>query len=237
MKKVLIAFLCLSMCFAFVACNGNNESDKTDKVESTATKKDTIVLSDGTEYTFAGIEDSVWCPGKKEFLEHIEGEIETFVHLDSTIKTGMYSVDGSKDVLIRYYPYNEFASVYVKSELLKTEVALENCVRFKFAKASYGSDGQTNISNTGITECEQFLDEIKNGQIALAAGLYNFVRQPDGMFKNYYVYGHVYGVLQENLNLVIPLTVMSFDDKAYSITIDDVEYVLPQEWLDKLMAE
>jgi len=29
--------------------------------------------------------------------------------------------------------------------------------------------------------------------------------------------------------------VMSFDDKAYSITIDDIEYVLTQEWVDKLI--
>jgi len=28
---------------------------------------------------------------------------------------------------------------------------------------------------------------------------------------------------------------MSFDDKAYSITIDDIEYVLTQEWVDKLI--
>jgi len=33
------------------------------------------------------------------------------------------------------------------------------------------------------------------------------------------------------------LEVMSFDDKAYSIRIDDIEYVLPQEWIDKLMSK
>jgi hypothetical protein len=30
---------------------------------------------------------------------------------------------------------------------------------------------------------------------------------------------------------------MSFNDKAYSINIDNTEYVLPQEWLDKLTTK
>lgn len=63
------------------------------------------------------------------------------------------------------------------------------------------------------------------------------VKQPDGMLKNYYVYGYVCGILQENVNLVIPLEVMSFDDKAYSIRINDIEYVLIQEWADKLITK
>lgn len=57
------------------------------------------------------------------------------------------------------------------------------------------------------------------------------------MFKNYYVYGYVCGVIQEDLNIVIPLKVMSFDDKAYSIEIDSVEYVLNQEWVDKFITK
>ena len=57
------------------------------------------------------------------------------------------------------------------------------------------------------------------------------------MLKNYYVYGYVCGILQENVNLVIPLEVMSFDDKAYSIRINDIEYVLIQEWADKLITK
>ena len=57
------------------------------------------------------------------------------------------------------------------------------------------------------------------------------------MLKNCYVYGYVCGVLQEDVNFVIPLEVMSFDDKAYSIRIDNVEYVLPQEWIDKLITK
>ena len=93
----------------------------------------------------------------------------------------------------------------------------------------------TIISKNRITECEDFLNEIKSGQKAKDAGLYDLVKQPNGMLENCYVYGYVCGVIQEDVNIVIPLEVTSFDDKAYSITIDDIEYVLTQEWLNKLI--
>jgi len=118
---------------------------------------------------------------------------------------------------------------------LQTEIALDNCIRFQFVKGALFNNEKTTISSKGITECKQFLNEIKNGQRAKDAGLYDLVKQPDGMLKNCYVYGYVCGVVQEDINIVIPLEVMSFDDKAYSIRIDDIEYVLPQEWIDKLM--
>lgn len=60
-------------------------------------------------------------------------------------------------------------------------------------------------------------------------------KQPDGSLVNCYVYGYVCGVIQEDVNIVIPLEVVSFDDKAYSITIDNIEYVLTQKWVDKLI--
>ena len=226
-RKLSIIFMCLAIIFSLVACSNN--------VEFTEVENKTIVATDGTEYTFVGNEGRVWCFGEWEFIGHVKGEKKTFVHLTNKIKTGMYSVNNSQDVLVRYFPDNEFSAVYVKSELLKTEVSLDNCIRFEFVKGSLFNDKITTISNKGITECEQFLNEIKNGQRAKDAGLYDLVKQPDGMLKNCYIYGYVCGVIQEDINIVIPLEVMSFDDKAYSIKIDDIEYVLPQEWIDKLM--
>ena len=227
MKKLLIVFPCLILILSFIACTNN--------VKFTEGENKTIVSTDGTEYTLVGNESSVWCFGEREFIGHVKGEKKTFVHLADKINTGMYSVNGSQDVLVRYFPGNEFGAMYVKSELLKTEVTLDNCVRFEFVKGSLFNDDQTTISTKGITECEQFLNEIKNGPRAKDAGLYDLVKQPDGMLKNCYVYGYVCGVIQEDVNIVIPLEVTSFDDKAYSITIDDIEYVLTQEWLNKLI--
>ncbi len=227
MRKVLIAFICLSSIFSFVACGGN--------VGFREIENKTIVSTDGTEYTFVGNKGIVWCFGTREFIGHVKGEKKTVAHFDFEVETGMYSVNGSKDVLIRYFPDSEFSAVYVKSELLKTEIALDNCIKFIFVKDIYSDNTEIPGTKKETTDCELFLNEIKNGQKAKDAGLYDLVKQPDGTFKNCYVYGYVCGIVQEDLNLVIPLQVMSFDDKAYSILIDDVEYVLPQERLDKLI--
>ena len=227
MRKLSIIFICLVIIFSFTACSNN--------VEFTEIENKIIVATDGTEYTFVGNEGKVWCFGEREFIGRVKGEKKTFVHLTNKIKTGMYSVNGSKDVLVRYFPDNEFAAMYVKSELMKTQVALDNCIRFEFVKGTLLNNEEITISQKGITECEEFLNEIKSGQNAKDAGLYDLVKQPDGMLKNCYVYGYVCGVIQEDINIVVPLEVMSFDDKAYSIVIDNIEYVLPQEWINKLI--
>ena len=227
MRKLSIIFICLVIIVSFTACSNNAEFTETDNK--------TIVAADGTKYTFVGNEDKVWCFGEREFISHVKGEKKTVTHLVHKIKTGMYSVNGNHDVLVRYFPDNEFAAMYVKSELLKTQVALDNCIRFEFVKGSLLNNEEITISQKGITECEEFLNEIKSGQNAKDAGLYDLVKQPDGMLKNCYVYGYVCGVIQEDINILIPLEVMSFDDKAYSIKIDDIEYVLPQEWINKLI--
>lgn len=229
MRKVSIILTCLAIIFSFTACSND--------AEFTETENKTIVSADGTEYTFVGNEGSVWCFGEWEFIGHVKGEKKTFVHLTNKIKTGMYSVNDSLDVLVRYFPDNEFAAMYVKSDLLKTEVTLDNCIRFEFVKGSLFHNEETTIFQKGITECKQFLNEIKSGQKAKDAGRYDLVKQPDGTLKNCYAYGYVCGVIQEDVNIVIPLEVMSFDDKAYSIKIDGIEYVLTKEWADKLIAK
>ena len=228
MRRIVIACVILIMIFSFVAC--------APVVEFTESENKTILSKDGTEYTFVGYEGTFWCFGEGEFLGRVEGEKKSFVHLTEGIKTGMYSVNGSQDVLRRYFPDNEFAAMYVKSELLKMEITLDHCIRFEFVKGPLFNYDKTSIPNQGITECEQFLNEIKSGQKAKDAGLYDLVKQPDGMLKNCYTYGYVCGIVQEDINIVIPLKVMSFDDQAYSIIIDDVEYVLPQKWVDQLAS-
>ncbi|MBR2902584.1 MAG: hypothetical protein IKC38_05200, partial [Clostridia bacterium] len=112
MRKLSIVFMCLAIIFSFAACSNN--------VEFTEIENKTIVATDGTEYTFVGNEGRVLCFGEWEFIGHLKGEKKTFVHLTNKIKTGMYSVNGNQDVLVRYFPDNEFAAIYIKSDLLKT---------------------------------------------------------------------------------------------------------------------
>ena len=229
MRKMFAVFICVAIVFSLSACKNN--------VTFTEGENKTILAKDGTEYTMIGYEGGFWCLGEWDFIGHVKGEKKTFVHLTNRIKTGMYSVNGSKDVLVRYFPDNEFAAMYVKADLLKKEITLENCVRFEFIKGSLSNKVPIFNSGKGITECEQFLDDIKSGEKAKDAGLYDLVKQPDGMLKNCYVYGYVCGIVQEDINIVIPLEIMSFDDQAYSIRIDDIEYVLSEDWLEKLITE
>lgn len=234
MKKIFYILFCLAIVFPFAACNKNDDAIFPEDVTFTETENKSIVASDGSEYTFVGFEYNVQWLGELDFIAHMEGEIETFVHLSSEVKTGMFYVNGERDVLVRYFPDNEFGAVYVKSGLLESEISLENCIRFVLVRDLYSSDSETALSTKGITECERFLNEIKSGQKAEEAGLYDLVRHPNGLFENCYIYGYICGIVQEDIDIVIPLMVTSFDDKAYSIRIDDAEYVLPEEWLSEL---
>ena len=228
MKQITAIVLFLVMVFTLTSCDN--------KIKFTETENKSIVSTDGAEYTFVGYAGEVWSFGEWKFIGHVQGEKKSFVHLTSEIKTGMYSINDSQDILVRNWPDNDFPTIYVKSELLKTEVALDNCIRFEFVK-DYFYNTEILSDGKGITDCDAFLNEIRNGQKAIDAGLYDLTKQPDGMLKNCYVYGYVCGVLQEDLNLFILLRVMSFDDKAYSIKIGNEEYVLTQKWIDKLVAK
>ena len=234
-RRISAILLCFAIAFSFIACNDN--ADCNDNVEFKKTQNKTIVSDDGTEYTFVGNECDVWCFGEREFIGHVAGEKNFLDNLTMTTKAGMYSVNGSKDTLVKYSPDNEFYSVYVKSDLLKTEISLDNCIRFEFVKDLLSSSNNYSPSQKVITECEHFLTEIRSGKTAKDAELYELIKQPDGMFKNLYVYGYLFGVVQEDINLVIPLEIMSFDDKAYSIELDGIEYVLPEEWINELTVE
>ncbi len=202
------------------------------------TAEGTVVAPDGTEYIRVGTENEFRILGQSEHLGYIEGEVKSFTHLFSQIQTGMYGVDGDTATLLRYFPDCEFASCYVRSDCLKTQVSLDNCIQFtlgKFdAQPAEITDSQKGIM--GNEECSAFLREISGGQTAQDAGLYELVRQPDGFLKNCYVYGYAYGIVQKTLNLVMPLEIISFDDKAYAITIDGTQYVLPESWLTRLMG-
>ena len=226
LKRVSAILLCLAITFSFVACNNGKEF--------TEAQNKAIVSYDGTEYTLVGNEGNVWCFGEREFVGGVAGEKSFYEHLAVRVKTGMYSVGGSQDVLVRRLPDNEFCSIYVRSDLLKAEASLDNCIRFELVKGALADSADFPSSQKAITDCEHFLSEIKDGQTATDAGLYESARQPDGALKNVYVYGYVCGIIQKDVNVVIPLEVISFDDKTYSIKIDNIEYVLSNELLDAM---
>ena len=71
---------------------------------------------------------------------------------------------------------------------------------------------------------------------AKEAGLYDLVKAPDGRLENCYKMGKVYGCFKDEPNLAVSFSVTSFNDKAYSIRLDNTyEYVLPEKWLAELI--
>jgi hypothetical protein len=54
------------------------------------------------------------------------------------------------------------------------------------------------------------------------------------MLENCYVYGVIYGFFEEESNIVIRMDITSYNDLAYSVSIEGKDYVLPTEWLQKL---
>ncbi len=228
MRKSTAFLVCILTLFALAACGDGAAFEETESGH--------IVARDGTRYTLVGHENDVWVLGDMEFEGHVDGEKESFTHLNETVKTGMYSVSGEKSVLVRYSPDSEWGSVYAKEGTLKAEAALGNCIRFELVKGSLG-DVKSLDSKIGIdtqSECQSFIDEITGGQSAEDAGLYELVRQSDGRLENCYLYGYVYGFLKDGVNIVMPMAVTSYDDKAYSIAIGEGEYVLPEKWISEL---
>lgn len=87
---------------------------------------------------------------------------------------------------------------------------------------------------SGEADVSEFLTTICSQKTANEAGLYDMTKGPDGQLENCYVCGAVYGFFEEEPNVVLQMQVMSFNDLAYSIYIGAEEYVLPEEWIEKL---
>ncbi len=142
------------------------------------------------------------------------------------------------------YVGHDASSLYVKKTLFKTSItaddmaSLDKCVRFVYVNdvRTDTFDGFEMLEQKkGITNCKEFINEIRNGQTVKEAGFYELLEQPDGSKNNAENIGYIYGFIQDDLNVAILLRVYSYADKAYSVQFKDgVEYVLSQEWFDKL---
>ena len=54
------------------------------------------------------------------------------------------------------------------------------------------------------------------------------------MLENCYTYAVIYGFFEEEPNLAIRIDVTSYNDLAYSVCIENKEYVLPNDWVQRL---
>ena len=231
MKKVLCLICALLMLLC--GCSNNSTFKKNEN--------NNIVSNSGVEYALLANDGVLYYLGDLEFVGSIKGEEKTSYHLESPYQTGMFAIkDADNDnILIRRAPNNEWCAIYRKASLPNFDFSVDNCIRLEFVSGigNIEEDAVHTTCGDGITdqsEISTFLSEIRMQQDPDEAGLYDLIMKPDGMLENCYVYGVIYGFFDDEPNLALQMEILSFNDLAYSISIEGEEYVLPAEWLQKL---
>jgi len=245
MKKVL----CLTILLLILLCGCTNDS-RSDQLHTDVHSDDkvfainemgNIVSDSGVEYSLLANEAILYYLGELEFVGGVQGEEKTSQHKGLSYQTGMFAIkDTDNDnILIRHAPDNEWFSIYRKSSLPSFDFSVDNCTRLEFVSGV----GNTEIDvihttcGDGITdtlEIAKFLSDVRAQKDPHEAGLYDLIKKPNGMLENCYVYGVIYGFFDEEPNLAVRMDVTSFNDLAYSVSIEGKEYVLPTEWFQKL---
>lgn len=236
MKKAICLFAAL-----LLLC-GCAESDPVkEETVFTINAAGNLVSEQGVEYAFLANESVLYYLGDWEFVGRVQGEEETYQHLGLTIQTGMFAIQNAENdnILIRRIPDNEWFAVYRKTALPAFDFTPENCVRLEFVPGNgfCWEDAPHATCGDGITdqaEISAFLSEIRMQDDPRKAGLYDLAKNPDGTLENSYICGAIYGFFEEEPNLVIRMMVTSYNDLAYSVSLDGREYVLPAQWLQKL---
>ena len=212
-----------------------NSDNSTENMVFTKNENGNLVNSKGVEYEFLAGEGFLNYLGELEFVGSIEGEEKFSQHLDYIYQTGMFAIKEAKNdnLLIRKMPNNEWFSIYRKTSLPKLDYSLENCVRLEFINETYDTSVSHTTCGDGITDKSEilsFIEEIRTQKSPQEASLYDLVKQPNGMFENCYVCGAIYAFFGEEPNLVVIMQIISYNDLAYSISLDNGSYVLPTEW-------
>lgn len=242
MKKVFCLIIVTLMILCGCSHTSQSHSNMTSKEDTFTRNEDgNIVSNSGVEYTFLANEGKLYYLGELEFVGSVQGEEKTSQHLGLSYQTGMFKIKNADNdnFLIRYTPDNEWFAIYRKTSLSDFDYSVDNCIRLEFLSGT-GRTGEAFIHTTcgdGISdrsEIRAFLSEIRSQKNPRDAGLYDLIKKPDGMLENCYLYGEVYGFFEEDPNLAVRMEVFSFNDLAYSISIEGKDYVLPEEWLQKL---
>lgn len=200
-----------------------------DKTVFTKNDKNNLVSAAGVEYALLAFEPALCYFGKTAFLGSVQGEHASAFEA----QPGMFALknDETQNVLIRHFPDNEWYAIYRKTSLPPLDYAVDNCVRLELiAGSTYYEDSAHVTCGNGITDPDEiaaFLLDIQAQKTADEAELY------DGTPENAYLYGAICGFFEAEPNVAFPMEVWSFNDRAYSICIEDKEYVLPETWLKK----
>ena len=233
MKK--LGCLLIALLIAFCGCL------RLEKTMFTKLENGNLVSASGTEYTCLATEGDLYYLGELHFLGGVKGEAIISSHMSVPYHTGLYTVNGKDDILIRYAPHNEWFFVYRKSDLPAFDFSADSCIRMEFLPTGKddASDALHIACNGGISDpsvIAEFLAEIRSQPSPDDAGLYDLVRKPDGMLENCFLYGAIYGFFADEPSVAIHMDVTSYNDLAYSVLLEGVEYVLPSIWLERLLC-
>ncbi len=238
MKKIV----CLLAVLIVVLCGCAQDSSVYETADFKEIENGILVDNKGTEYAYFTYEeeDPYFLLGEPEFLSGVQGEVKTFNHAGGEVSTGVFAIKGdkSRNVLIRYFPDNEFFAIYRKADLAAFDISINNCIRFEWITGTgIYKDIRHATCNQGITDKAEraaFLSEIRSQPDPIEAGLYDIVRGEDGFLKNCYELGEICGFFEEEPLFIISMPVTSYNDLAYSVSIGDEEYVLPDKWVQRL---
>ena len=232
MKLNLTRCLCLLLCalslLSLTACDYCREK-----------RNGNVILPSGEEYAFLCNEGIIYYFGELEHQGYFFGEEKELQHMGLGDPTGMYSLSTTDDIMIRIHPYSEWHAIYRKASLPEFDMTIDNCIRLEFVDGGYPRDASHLTCGEGITDPEvisEFLTDIRSQPAPYEAGLYDMITKPNGLLENCYGYGVVYGFFEEEPNLAVRLYVTSYNDLAYSIDFGFEEYVLPEEWLERLKS-
>lgn len=236
MKRILAITLLF-----FLLCGCTQSIQEQENSVFTKTENGNLISAAGVEYSHLANEGVLYYLGELEFVGSIQEEEQTSQHLGLSYQTGMYAIKNSPNdnIFIRYAPNNEWFSIYRKSDLPVSDFSVDNCIRLEFVPG-IGNQEKASIHvncNGGIVDkskITEFFANIRSQKSPREAGLYDFIKQPNGMLENCYVYGVVYGFFKDEPNLAIRMEITSYNDLAYTISIGESEYVLPELWLEEL---
>lgn len=231
-SAILSCIVLLISSFCFAACDKNSEALFIE------TNDDGLVGHNGEKYEFLANEGVLYYNGKISFEGCVKDETPTFNHLGVEFKNGVYSIDGDSDknILIRY-SNSEWFSAYRKASLPEFDFCVDNCNKFEYIPLNQNNNtGLNNTSDNVITnkaEIIEFLSDVRNQDNPKEAGLYDLVSDKDGNLINCYRCGTIVGHFEEEPYLLVCMSVTSYNDLAYSVSIDNEEYVLPSEWFHR----
>lgn len=245
MKKVVCVIIALLMLLC--GCTHNRQLDQIPTENSsnnnvfTEVESGNLVSDSGIEYVQLANEGILYYLGNLEFQGSVKGEEETSQHLGYSYQTGLFALknDETNNILIRRTPNSEWFSIYRKASLPSFDFSVDKCVRLELVLGigNLVRDAIHTTCGDGIVdtlEIAEFLSDVRSQKDPREAGLYDLVRKPDGMFENCYRYAVIYGFFEDEPNIAIRMDITSYNDLAYSVSIEGKEYVLPNEWVQRL---